>query len=282
MEFSSIFFHDNKLNITSYYLFINIYSCVFFNITSFNQNGGSIFCSNVNSFNCLKTFFSFCSTNKDGGAIYLSNISLINISNCCSFKCFSNSGQFLNLIGSTSSKCYINYSTISFSPYLSLGTGFVLHLVYLYSQYTLINSSYNDLKSYDCIASYLVPFFNVIYSTFCNNSADIIIECHCDNGGHIKFSNMIFNKQKTSNYGLFELLRGIFYVESCIFKNNIYSRYNRDGQMINFNFCSFDQLLSSTFNILHYSPCEYIFLKSKTNSNIGIVNFLFAQINFFL
>ena len=145
------------------------------------------------------------------------------------------------------------------------------------SYFNLINSSFNDLADYDCLTGYLVFNFNLLNSNFFNSSTSLLIESHCSNGGNINNCNMVSNIQKGNKWGLFELVSNTFYVNYCIFKKNIFSKLHSSYSIINFNYCSIDNNLYTTYSFNFQYNCEKLlfFTNTKINFNQKFIQYLF-------
>jgi hypothetical protein len=239
----------------------NVYvlNCLFKSITS-TSDGGALYCASVTRLLVESSSFFSCKTNNGyGGAIRFSNSgsSQIVLHEVCGYDCRgSNSGysegQFtrVSVYNTASSKCYVNYSSISRCVNEYSSGGFTLCHQNGKNCYPSINVSMN--KCYCPSGIYFEPFVDsnsvtgsISYSTFVDNTGTGYICIWLQRGGakyEIKSCNILRNSHVSTSQGIIQASGNTIISDSCILENiGTYIFYASSSYTITLTNCTVDK-----------------------------------------
>jgi hypothetical protein len=214
---------------------VYVLNCLFNKFTSGNH-GGALYCTSVTSLHIESSSFFSCKTSNDrGGAIYFANgnsqcvLYGVCSYDCCSTYAGSNWYQFafIQVNNGTSSKNYINYSSISRCVNERLDSHYLMRLDNGNICCPSINISMNKCYRHSGILTY--PFTNsssvtssMSHSSFVNNtsSESICIYFHRTDSNHeMKCCNILRNIMYTDSNGLIYSNTNSMIKDSCILEN---------------------------------------------------------------
>jgi hypothetical protein len=215
---------------------IYVLSCLFRSITS-TSNGGALSCTSVTYLLIeFSSFFSCKISSSYGGAVYFSNsggecvLHEVCGYDCCPSSTNSLRGQFsfTYVSSATSSKNYLNYSSIARCVNEKTSEGYVVDFEYGKICCPSVNSSLN--KCYIRSGIYCYPNIDsnyvtcsLIYSTFADNNATGQTCVRLNKAGakfEVKCCNILRNTQvNLGNEGTIDTNGNLMIEDSCILEN---------------------------------------------------------------
>ena len=205
---------------------LNLFYCVFFRITSYNNYGSVIFINGIetklNLNNCM--FFSCSTSSSYGGCIYYGSSytnSGIFLKMICCFECKSSTQGHFAYIDSNKDH-FLYYSSISKSPN-DIGIGY--SMIKYYGNQTSISCNFSKnignqaTGLYSGNPSNFLCLYLTIFDNYCSHGLPIYFS-NGKNQNLMNFCNIIQNFAQ--NYGVVYLDGGgIYYISNCIFSNNL-------------------------------------------------------------
>ena len=285
-----------------------INDCFFKRITSFDGDGGIIFCfDSLINMSIFNSIFNNCSCNGNGGAIYFDCSTVFGscseLNKVCAYQCYTNNdnyGQFgyirsYNLNNNTNILVSISKSNSIIAGYASFS------IWYGFQNLISYNSSNNFNKWYSGISINTPNSFNSNFCTFIDNFNSIYISVFLYGGNN----NLLLNSQMIRNnsptYGDFTIWNnGIYKMDECLFFNNSNILFYVQSGSLNLNFCkiihnsittngniifsNINNIISNTLNIIYFNPknCNnYIYFSNSMKNSIFKFSILFIKFLFY-